>query len=71
MMQLSIILMVLKLEDLPILPKSAIEEVSVMTGGVPANFGDATGGIISITTRGASRTYFGGIEASKFRICYK
>ena len=44
------------------LPKSAIEEVSVMTGGVPANFGDATGGIISITTRGASRVYFGGIE---------
>ena len=45
------------------LPKSAIEEVSVMTGGVPANFGDATGGIISITTRGASREYFGGVEA--------
>ena len=45
------------------LPKSAIEEVSVMTGGVPANFGDVTGGIISITTRGASRTYFGGVEA--------
>jgi hypothetical protein len=44
------------------LPKSAIEEVSVMTGGVPANFGDATGGIISITTRGASRVYFGGVE---------
>ncbi|GIR58969.1 MAG: hypothetical protein CM15mP65_15500 [Crocinitomicaceae bacterium] len=34
-----------------------------MTGGVPANFGDVTGGIISITTRGASRTYFGGVEA--------
>ena len=34
-----------------------------MTGGVPANFGDATGGIISITTRGASRVYFGGVEA--------
>ena len=45
------------------LPKSAIEEVSVMTGGLPANYGDATGGIISITTRGASRFYFGGIEA--------
>lgn len=44
------------------LPKSAIEEVSVMTGGLPANYGDATGGIISITTRGASREYFGGFE---------
>ncbi len=45
------------------LPKAAIEEVSVMTGGLPANYGDATGGIISITTRGASSFYFGGIEA--------
>ncbi|MCT4583167.1 MAG: carboxypeptidase regulatory-like domain-containing protein [Flavobacteriales bacterium] len=44
------------------LPKSAIEEVSVLTGGLPANYGDVTGGIISITTRGASRQYFGGLE---------
>ncbi|MFT5337509.1 MAG: outer membrane receptor protein involved in Fe transport [Luteibaculaceae bacterium] len=44
------------------LPKSAIQEVSVITGGVPANYGDATGGIISITTKGASSTFFGGGE---------
>lgn len=44
------------------LPKSAIEEVSVITGGVPANYGDVTGGIISITTRGPSERYFGSIE---------
>ena len=44
------------------LPKSAIEEVSVITGGLPANYGDATGGIISITTRGPSSKYFGSIE---------
>ena len=44
------------------LPKSAIQEVSVMTGGLPANYGDATGGIISITTRGPSSFYFGGVE---------
>ena len=52
------------------LPKSAIEEVSVMTGGVPANFGDATGGIISVTTRGASRTYFGGFEVVSSGIAF-
>ncbi len=46
------------------LPKSAISEVSVVTGGLPARYGDATGGVISITTKGASRTYFGGIEMS-------
>ncbi|TNE52964.1 MAG: hypothetical protein EP338_13030 [Bacteroidetes bacterium] len=44
------------------LPKSAIEEVSVITGGLPASYGDATGGIISITTRGPSAKYFGSAE---------
>lgn len=44
------------------LPKAAIQEVSVLTGGIPANYGDATGGIISITTRGASSSYFGSID---------
>lgn len=44
------------------LPKSAIQEVSVITGGVPANYGDLTGGIISITTRGPSSRYFGSFE---------
>ncbi len=44
------------------LPKSAIEQVSVLTGGVPAQYGDVTGGIISITTRGVSKEYFGSFE---------
>jgi hypothetical protein len=44
------------------LPKSAIEEVTVITGGLPANYGDATGGIISVTTRGPSSIYFGSAE---------
>ena len=44
------------------LPKSSIQEVSVITGGLPANYGDVTGGIISITTRGPSAKYFGSGE---------
>lgn len=44
------------------LPKSAIQEVAVMTGGLPANYGDMTGGVISITTRGPSAKYFGSLE---------
>ena len=44
------------------LPKSAIEEVQVVTGGVPANYGDVTGGLVNITTRGPGRTFFGGLE---------
>jgi hypothetical protein len=44
------------------LPKAAIQEVQVITGGLPANYGDATGGIISVTTRGPSSFYYGGID---------
>jgi hypothetical protein len=32
-------------------PKSAIKEITVISGGVPAMFGDATGGIVLITTK--------------------
>lgn len=45
------------------IPKAAMQEVSVITGGVPANYGDITGGIVSITTRGPSAKYFGSFEA--------
>lgn len=34
------------------IPKNAIKEITVLTGGIPAMFGDATGGIIMITTKG-------------------
>lgn len=44
------------------LPQGAYEQVTVLTGGVPAQFGDATGGIISVTTKGASKKTYGGIE---------
>ncbi|MCG3164881.1 MAG: hypothetical protein POELPBGB_00640 [Bacteroidia bacterium] len=44
------------------IPQSAIEQVTVVTGGLPAQFGDATGGVISITTKGPSRNFFGGAE---------
>jgi outer membrane receptor protein involved in Fe transport len=44
------------------IPNAAIEQVSVMLGGLEAQYGDATGGVISITTRGISKDYFGGVE---------
>ena len=43
-------------------PTSGIEQITVITGGVPAQYGDATGGIISITTKGPSNKMFGGFE---------
>ena len=43
-------------------PQSAIEQITVMTGGLPAQYGDATAGIISITTKGPSNKFSGGAE---------
>lgn len=50
------------------LPEAAIEQVTVILGGVPAQYGDAVGGIINVTTRGPSRTFGAGteIESSSF-----
>ena len=38
------------------------EQITVITGGHPAQYGDFTGGVISITTRGPSKTFAGGID---------
>jgi outer membrane receptor protein involved in Fe transport len=45
------------------LPQADIEEVQVITGGLPAQYGDATGGVINITTKGAAREFGAGVEA--------
>ena len=45
------------------IPQKAVEQMSVILGGLPAQYGDITGGAVSITTRGVQPTYFGGIEA--------
>lgn len=43
-------------------PQSAIEQVDVILGGTPAQYGDATGGIINVTTKGPSRKFGAGVE---------
>lgn len=43
-------------------PQSAIDQVSMTVGGIPAQYGDATGGILSITTKGPSAKFTGGAE---------
>ncbi len=52
----------IKVRGLKALPASAIEQMNVVTGGVPARYGDATGGIINITTRGPQNQFTGGLE---------
>lgn len=46
----------------PRLPQQSIEQLNVITGGVPASYGDLTSGAVSISTRGPQSKYFGGVE---------
>lgn len=43
-------------------PQSSVEQVTTIIGGTPAEYGDATGGVIAITTRGPASTYMGSVE---------
>ncbi len=45
-----------------LIPQSEIDQLQVITGGIEAQYGDVTGGIISITTKGPSSRYTGGVE---------
>ncbi|MDX1479537.1 MAG: carboxypeptidase regulatory-like domain-containing protein, partial [Saprospiraceae bacterium] len=45
-----------------LIPQSEIDQLQVITGGIEAQYGDVTGGIISITTKGPSSRFAGGIE---------
>lgn len=51
-----------KVYGTPNLPQQSIEQLNVITGGVPANYGDLTSGAISISTRGPQSKFFGGVE---------
>jgi len=43
-------------------PAADIEQVQVITGGLPARYGDVTGGITNIVTRGPSSKFAGNLE---------
>ena len=45
------------------IPDSEIEQLQVVTGGIEARYGDVTGGIISITTKGFSDKFTVNAEA--------
>jgi hypothetical protein len=44
------------------IPRDAIQQTEVITGGLPAQYGDVTGGVISTTTKGPTPYYFGSAE---------
>ena len=53
----------IKVTSLNGVPNSAVENLSVISGGVPAMFGDLTSGVIMVTTK----DYFSGIRAKRVR----
>lgn len=44
------------------IPQNAIEQVEIISGGLPAMYGDNIGGVVVVTTKGISPVYYGGIE---------
>lgn len=46
-----------------LLPVSEIEQLQVITGGLGAEYGDVTGGVISLTSKGPSSRFSGAVEA--------
>src|SRR5688572_21665628 len=43
-------------------PSTGIEQIQVITGGIEAKYGEVTGGLMSLTTKGPSAAFSGGIE---------
>ncbi|MCF8253332.1 MAG: TonB-dependent receptor [Bacteroidia bacterium] len=46
------------------IPTNAIDQIQVITGGTPAQYGDFIGGAISMTTKAPTKTFIRGIEYS-------
>ncbi|MBK9109214.1 MAG: TonB-dependent receptor [Saprospiraceae bacterium] len=44
------------------IPTSELEQLQVVTGGIEAQYGDVTGGIIALTSKGPSSKFSGGVE---------
>jgi len=45
-------------------PQASVEQITTIVGGTPAEYGDETGGIVAITTRGPASRYGGSVEVS-------
>jgi outer membrane cobalamin receptor len=46
-------------ENVPNIPSSGIASISVYTGGMPATYGDSTGGVVVINTKSFIQEYYG------------
>jgi outer membrane receptor for ferrienterochelin and colicin len=52
----------IRVSSAALIPQSEIDQLQVITGGMSAKYGDVTGGLISITSKGPSPRFTGGIE---------
>ncbi len=48
-----------------LIPQSEIEQLQVVIGGIEARYGDVTGGVISLTSRGPSDKHSGSLEIER------
>lgn len=44
-------------------PQGTVQQLQVFSSGIPANLGDATGGVVSITTKGSTSSLKGNVRA--------
>ncbi|MBK8701110.1 MAG: carboxypeptidase regulatory-like domain-containing protein [Saprospiraceae bacterium] len=44
------------------IPQSEVDQLQLVTGGIEAKYGDVSGGVISLTSKGPSQAFSGGIE---------
>ncbi len=52
-------------ENVPNIPSSGISSISVYTGGMPATYGDTTGGVVVINTKSFTQEYYQKLNAKK------
>ncbi|MES2388853.1 MAG: TonB-dependent receptor, partial [Bacteroidota bacterium] len=48
-------------------PVESVEDLTVITGGIPAQYGDGLGGVISVTTKSAARKLSGSFQMESSR----
>ena len=63
----------IKLIGAPNIPASSIGQISVQSGGIPAEYGDVTGAVTTITTKGGLRSSFVAVDflTSGFKVSDK
>lgn len=62
----------IRVNDASLIPQTEIEQLQVITGGIEARYGDVTGGVISLTSKGPSAklSAYAEVESSELTDAY-